>query len=186
MAMDEILLEAEDGMQQAVDYLRSEFRGVRTGRASGGLVEHLKVDYYGSPTDLRQLATISTPEANMIIIKPFDPGSIKEIEKAIQTSDLGMPPNTDGKIIRLNVPPLSGERRQQLANQVKKMSEQSRIAIRNVRRDANKEIDKQQKDGELTEDEAKKGKDDIQKLTNDYEKKVTELVDDKTKEIEES
>jgi ribosome recycling factor len=186
MAMDDILLDVEENMDSAVDYLRKEHRGIRTGRASGGLVEHIKVDYYGSPTDLRQLAAISTPDATMIIIKPFDPGSIKDIERAIHASDLGITPNIDGKIIRLLVPPLSIERRGQLASQVKKMAEAARIAVRNARREGNKEVDKQQKATQLTEDEAKKGKDDIQDLTKRYEEKIQETTNAKIKEIEET
>ena len=150
MAMDDILLDAEEKMEHAVDYLHKELRGIRTGRASAGLVDHIKVDYFGSPTDLRQLATIATPDATLIVIKPFDPGSIKDIEKAIFASDLGITPSVDGKVIRLSVPPLSGERRTQIAAQIKKMAEQTRVAIRNARREANKEIDKEQKDSELT------------------------------------
>jgi len=185
MAMDEIQFEVEEKMESAVDYLRSEFRGIRTGRASAGLVDHIKIDYYGSPTDLRQLAAIATPEATLIVIKPFDPGSLKDIEKAIYASDLGITPNVDGKVIRLAVPPLSGERRTQIVAQLKKMAEACRVSIRNARRDGNKEVDKQQKAAELTEDEAKKGKDVIQKLTGDYEKKVSDALAAKTKEIEE-
>jgi len=185
MAMDEILLEVEEKMETAVDYLRTELRGIRTGRASAGLVDHIKVDYYGSPTDLRQLATIATPEATLIVIKPFDPSSLKEIEKAIYASDVGITPAVDGKVIRLVVPPLSGERRKQLVSQIKKMAEQTRVVIRNARRDGNKDVDHQQKDGELTEDDAKRGKDDIQKLTDDYEKQVTDILDAKTEELEE-
>ncbi len=186
MAMDEILMEVEEGMESAVDYFAGELRGIRTGRASSGLVEHIKVDYYGSPTDLRQLATISTPEANLIVIKPFDPGSVKDIERAIQASDLGITPSSDGKVIRLSVPPLSGERRQQLVSQVKKMAEAARVAVRNARRDGNKEADKQQKGGDITEDDASKGKDDIQELTKKYEEKINHLLDNKVQEIEES
>lgn len=184
--MDEILLNVEEKMEAAVEYLRREFRGLRTGRASGALVEHIKVDYYGSPTDLRQLAAISAPESNLIVIKPFDPSSLKEIERAIQASGLGITPSSDGKVIRLVVPPLSIERRNQLAAQVKKMAEAARVAVRNARRDGNKEIEKQQKESVLTEDEAKKGKDDIQKLTDQYEGKITELVETKTREIQET
>lgn len=186
MAIDDALLETEEKMDMAVDYLRKEYRGIRTGRASTGLVEHVKVEYYGSPTDLRQLATISTPDATMIIIKPFDPSSLKDIEKAIYASDVGITPMTDGKLIRLAVPPLSGERRNQIAGQVKKMAEAARVTIRNARRDGNKEIDRQQKAGEMTEDEAHKAKDQIQKLTDEYEKKVSEILDAKTTEIQES
>ncbi len=186
MAMDDILLEAEEHMEHALGYLKQEFRGIRTGRASVGLVDHIKVEYYGSPTDLRQLASISTPEATLIVIKPFDPQSLKDIERAIQASDIGITPNADGKVIRLAVPPLSGERRQQLVGQVKKMTEAERVAVRNARRDANKEVDRQEKSSEITEDQARKGKDDIQKLTDDYEKKINDLLAAKTKEIEET
>jgi ribosome recycling factor len=184
--MDEILLEAEEAMEAALDYLRKEYRGIRTGRASGGLVEHIKVDYYGSPTDLRQMAQISTPEANLIVIKPFDPSTLKEIEKTIQASDLGITPSSDSKVIRLSIPPLSIERRDQLTNQVKKMAEASRITIRNARRDANKAIDVKQKASELTEDDAHRGKEQIQKLTDQYEKKVDELLHSKVQEIQET
>lgn len=186
MAMDEILLEVEEKMETAANYFRGELRGIRTGRASAGLVDHLKVNYYGSPTDLRQLATISTPEANLIVIKPFDPSSLKDVERAIQASDLGITPNADGKVIRLSVPSLSGERRVQLVSQVRKMAEASRVTIRNARRDGNKEVDTQQKASELTEDQAKKGKDDIQNLTKKYEALVDEILAAKTKEIEET
>ena len=186
MAMDDILLTIEEKMESAVDYLRRELRGMRTGRASAGLVDHIKVDYYGSPTDLRQLATISTPDPTMIIIKPFDPGSLKEIEKALLTSELGINPASDGKIIRLAVPQLSMERRQQIAAQAKKMAEAARVVIRNVRRDGNKETDKEQKASQLTEDEAKKGKEQIQDLTKEYEGKTDEILEAKNKEIEET
>jgi ribosome recycling factor len=186
MTMDEILLDVEEKMEHGLTYLQTEYRGIRTGRASVGLVDHIKVDYYGSPTDLRQLATVSTPEANLILIKPFDPGGLKDIERAIQAGNLGITPSTDGKVIRLTIPPLSGERRNQLIGQVKKMAEAARVTIRNARRDGNKEADKQQKASELTEDEAKKGKDDIQKLTDKFEKAISDLLDAKTKEIQET
>jgi ribosome recycling factor len=137
MPIDDILLHVEEEMNSAVKYLREEFGGIRTGRASSGLVDHIKVDYYGSPTDLRQLASVATPEASLIVIKPFDPASIKDIEKAINTSDLGINPMVDGKIIRLQVPPLSTERRGQLVAQLKKMAEACRVTIRNARRDGN-------------------------------------------------
>lgn len=186
MPTDEILMDVEEKMEHALEYLRKEFRGIRTGRASAGLVDHIKVDYYGSPTDLRQLATVSAPDATMIVIKPFDPSSMKDIEKAIYASDIGMPPQADGKVIRLSVPPLSGERRNQIAGQLKKMAEAARVTIRNARRDGNKDIDREQKDGEMTEDEAHKAKDQVQKLTDSFEKKVTEHLDAKTKEIQDS
>ena len=182
--MDEILFEIEEKMEADIEYLRKEFRGIRTGRATTGLVDHIKVDYYGSPTELRQLASIATPEATLIVIKPFDPQSIKDIEKAIYASDLGITPSVDGKVIRLSVPPLSGERRRQITSQIRNMSEQTRVALRNARRDANKHTDALQKSSELTEDEAKRGKEEIQKLTDKFEQAVTELLEAKTKEIE--
>jgi ribosome recycling factor len=186
MPMDEILLNCEEKMESAVAYLREEFRGMRTGRASAGLVDHIKVDYYGSPTDLRQLANIAVPEPTMIMLKPFDPSTIKDIEKAILAANIGLTPMVDGKIIRLSIPSLSTERREQLAAQTRKISEATRIAIRNGRRDANKVIDKEQKDSILTEDDAKKGKDDVQKLTKKYEGNVTAILDAKTVEIMET
>ena len=185
MTIDEVLFEAEEKMEHAVEFLRSEFRGLRTGRASAGLVDHIKVDYYGTPTELRQLASIATPDATMILIKPFDPSSIKEIEKAIFTSDLGITPSSDGKVIRLAVPALSTERRHQIAAQLKKMSETTRVAIRNARREANKHADKLEKASDISEDQAEDARQDIQKLTDQYEEKVTELLEAKTKEIEE-
>ncbi len=185
MAVDDILLESEEAMEKAADFLGKEFRSIRTGRASTGLVEHIKVDYYGSPTEIRQLAAIATPDASLIVIKPFDRGCIKEIEKAIFASDLGITPNVDGKMIRLNVPALSVERREHIASQLKKMAELARVAIRNARRDANKEIDGQQKASKLSEDEALDAKDEIQKLTDQYEKRVSETLATKTREVRE-
>ena len=184
MSLDEIAFEAEGKMEKAVSFLGSEFRGIRTGRATTGLVEHIKVDYYGSSTPLQQLASLATPEANLIVIKPFDPSSIKDIERAILASELGIPPQSDKRVIRLTVPPLSGERRTQLVSQVKQLAEQGRISIRNIRRDANKHIDQEQKDKKATEDEAASGKDDIQELTKKYEEKVSDLLKSKIKEIE--
>jgi ribosome recycling factor len=185
MAMDEIVLDVGEKMEHALGYLREEFQGIRTGRASAGLVDHIKVDYYGSPTDMRQLATIAAPEAALLVIKPFDPSTLKDIEKAIYASDLGITPNSDGKMIRLNIPALSTERRHRIVGQLKKMAEAARVTIRNARRDGNKEADRQQKASELTEDEAHKAKDDIQELTRKSEKTVSEILEVKTKEIQE-
>ncbi len=186
MPIDDIILLVEDEMDSAVKYLRAEFAGIRTGRASSGLVDHLKVEYYGSPTDLRQLASIATPEANLIVIKPFDPTGIKDIEKAIKASDLGINPMMDGKIIRLQVPPLSMERRQQLIGQLKKMAEASRVTLRNARRDGNKTADKEQKDSQMTEDECKNCKELIQDLIKKFEGQVNEALAAKTVEIQET
>ena len=184
MRLDEIAFQADEKMEKAASFLSGEFRGIRTGRATTGLVEHIKVDYYGSSTPLQQLASLAAPEANLIVIKPFDPSSIKDIERAILASELGITPQSDKRVIRLAVPPLSGERRKQLANQVKQMAEQGRISIRNIRREANKHIDQEQKDKTASEDEATKSKDEIQKLTKKYEDKVGELLKGKLSEIE--
>ena len=184
MALDEICFQAEEKMDKAVAFLASEFRGIRTGRATTGLVEHIKVEYYGSSTPLQQLASLATPEANLIVIKPFDPSCIKDIERGILASELGITPQSDKRVIRLTVPPLSGERRKQLANQVKQMAEQGRISIRNIRREANKHIDQEQKDKKATEDEAAKGKEEIQDLTKKHEEKIGDLLKSKLNEIE--
>ncbi len=186
MPTDDILLECEERMDKVVEYFHREVRGIRTGRASPALVEYIKVDYYGTPTELRQLASIAVPQPDLIIIKPFDPGSVKEIDKALQTSGLGITPNVDGKIIRLPLPALSTERRQQLAGQLKKLAEEARVAIRNVRRDANKTADKEQKDSTLTEDQADKCKEDIQALTDQYTEKVDEILAEKNREVMET
>jgi len=186
MPTDDILLDCEEKMEQAAEFFHKELRGIRTGRASAGLVEFIKVDYYGSPTELRQLASIAVPEADLIVIKPFDPSSVKTIERAIQASDLGITPNTDARIIRLAVPALSVERRKQLASQLKKLAEQARVAVRNVRREANKTIHKEKEDGTLPEDDAEKCRDEIQKLTNEYAEKIDRILAEKNKEVMET
>ncbi len=173
-------------MEKALDVLRHELRMVRTGRATTALVEHVKVEVasYGSVMDLRQLAALSTPEGNMIMIKPFDPTTIKDIHKALEKANIGITPMSDGKVIRLPIPPLSGERREQLAGQVKQMAEQQRIAIRNIRRDANKHLDAEENDSVITEDDAKQGKEDIQELTDKYVRLIDETLAHKIKEIQ--
>ena len=186
MPIDDILLGCEEKMEHAVKFFSDELRVIRTGRASAGLVEHIKVDYYGSPTDLRQLASISVPEPDMIVIKPFDPASIKEIEKAIQTSELGITPATAGKVIRLPIPTLSGDRRQHLAAQLKKMAEQARVAVRNVRHAANKVADKEKNESILTEDDLEMCKEEIQKLTVQHGKKIDDILDAKNREVMET
>lgn len=180
---DTILLETEDAMLKAVDYLKKELRGIRTGRATTALVDYLKVDYYGSSTDLKALAAISIPEPTQILIKPFDPGSLSEIKKAIESSGLGMNPIVEAKQIRLNVPALTTERRQQLAGQAKKMGEEQKVALRNVRRDANKHADGLKAGGKISEDEIETLKTEIQDLLKKFETEVDRLVDDKSKEV---
>ncbi len=183
MPMDEILFEAEEIMEKSMEHLKHEFRGLRTGRATTALVEYIKVDYYGTPTDMRALASLTTPDATSIVIKPFDPGSMREIIKALEEAKLGINPQNDGKQIRLVLPPLSGERRQQLCGKVKEAAEQVKIALRNARRDANKKVDAEEKESLLTEDQAKKGRDDVQALLKQYEGKVEEAVTAKNKDI---
>lgn len=183
MPLDDILLDAEMHMEKATDHLQQELRGIRTGRASPALVEHLKVDYYGSPTDLRSIAAISVPEATQLLIKPFSPGDLKAIERAISDSKIGLTPHSDGKTLRLVLPPLSQERRLQLSGQCKQFAEAAKIAIRNARRDANKILETEEKGGVVTEDEAKDGKEKIQDLTKTYEGKADELIEKKKAEI---
>lgn len=183
MLVDNILREAEDKMKKAAEHLRQQLRTVRTGRASAGLVEHLKVDYYGTATELRQLATITVPDPLMLIIKPFDPGSVGDIAKSIQASDLGVTPSVEGKVIRLAVPPLSEERRKQLVHQVKEMTEEAKIALRNIRRDAIHHIDAEEKAKKLGEDAARTSRDDATDLVHKYEKQVGDVLDHKTEEI---
>lgn len=187
MPVDEIEFECEEQMEKAVEYLRQELRTIRTGRASPGLVEHLKinVESYGSTMDLRELASISAPEGNLLVIKPYDPSAVKDIERAIQASELGITPMSDGKMIRLPIPPLSGERRQKLLAQVRKLGEAQKVAVRNTRRDANKKIDLEQKDSVISEDEAEKSKETIQELIKKCETQIDALVAGKSKEIEE-
>lgn len=174
-------------MSKAVEFLKQELRGVRTGRAHPGLIEHFKIAVatYGSTMELRELATISVPEPMTLLVKPFDPGTLKDIEKGIQTSDLGVTPMNDGKAIRLPIPPLSGERRQQLVQQCKKMAEAQKTSVRNARRDANKAAEALEKEKAISEDDAKHAKDRIQKLTKKYEDDIDRVLTAKTKEIEE-
>jgi ribosome recycling factor len=183
MTSDEILFDAEERMEKAVSVFRDELRGLRTGRATPALVDNIRVEYYGSPTPLKQLAQISTPDPQQIIIRPFDHSVLKEVEKAIRSSDLGMSPNNDGKMIRLQVPAMSGEQRQKLATRIKKSSEEAKVACRNIRRDANKHFDQAEKNKELTEDERDSGKEEVQTLLKKFEDKVGEMAEKKSKEI---
>lgn len=187
MDLDEAVLTAEESMDKSVEYLKSELKGVRTGRASTGLVEFIKVDYYGSPTDLRQLAVISVTDATQLVIKPFDASTVHEISKAIQAAGLGLNPMVEGKQVRLNLPALSGERRQQLVNSVRQMGEQAKVAIRNARRDANKHVDAAAKDkaNPVSEDDVEKAKHNVQELTKKYETQVDSEIERKSKEIQE-
>ena len=187
MSITAVEKECMSKMSKAAEFLKQEFRGVRTGRAHPGLVEHLKIEVssYGSTMQLRELATISVPEPTMLLIKPFDPATLKDIERGLQTSELGVAPMNDGRSIRLPIPALSGERRQQLVGQVKKMAEAQKVVVRNARRDGNKAADAAEKAKTMSKDEAADIKDHIQKLTKKHEDEIDKLVDAKAKEIEE-
>jgi len=183
MPIDDILLDTEEHMEKAIEHLKHELRSVRTGRASPAMVENIKVEYYGTPTDLRSIASISVPEATQILIKPFSPGDLKWIEKAINDSKLTLTPHSDGRQLRLVLPPMSQETRLKMVGQVKAMAEDVKIRIRNARRDANKLIDTEQKGGGMTEDEADAGKEQVQTLTKQYEAKVDDVIEHKRKEV---
>jgi ribosome recycling factor len=176
MTADETLMDAEERMEKAVSVLAHNLSGIRTGRATPGLVDSIKVEVYGSMTPLKQLASIGTPEPQQIVIRPYDAGTIKEIEKAIVAGDLGLNPQNDGRIIRLNVPPLSTEVRKKMVSRIKELAEEARISIRNIRRDANKAADVAEKAKELSEDDRDKLKEDVQELTKKFEAAVGEMA----------
>jgi ribosome recycling factor len=183
MPVDDVLLDFEEHLEKTIEHLKRELQGIRTGRASPALVEHIKVDYYGSPTDMKSIAAISVPEATQILIKPFSPQDIKAIERAINDSKIGLTPHSDGKQLRLQLPPLSQERRVQLSGQCKGFGEQAKVAIRNARRDANKVLETEQKGHILPEDQAERGKEEVQELTKKYEAMVDDLLEKKKQEI---
>jgi len=181
--VEELLLDTEERMQKALDHMKDEFRGMRTGRAHPGLVESIRIDYYGTQTPLKQLANISIPEPDQIVVKPFDASALAEIEKSFHTSDLGISPQNDGKLIRLTVPPLSEERRKQLVSRAKEVAEESRVSIRNIRRDANKHVDASKKDGEISEDDQARSKTKIQDLLKAVEKQIDHDLKRKTADL---
>lgn len=183
MPTRQIIAMHEQSMEKTVEHLRGELKGLRTGRASAGLVENLMVDYYGSPTPLKSLATIAVPEPASLVIKPFDAGCIKDVERAIKTSELSLAPILDGKMIRLNIPPLSEERRKQIVTQAKQMVEKNKVSVRNIRRDANKQLDDEQKAKTLTEDDCKKGKEQIDDITKKYIDQIDDVLKAKSDEI---
>ncbi|MBS7311449.1 MAG: ribosome recycling factor [Treponema sp.] len=170
-------------MDKTIAALKDSFNGIRTGRASAAIFDKVRVDYYGTKSPLSQVATISIPEARSIIIQPFDKSLISEIEKGIQVADLGLNPSNDGKVIRISIPPLTADRRKELVKQAKGIAENSRTSIRNIRRDGNDELKKQQKAGEITEDDLKKMEDELQKLTDKYIAEINSIYDIKEKEI---
>ncbi len=183
MTIKEILHNTEEKMKKAFESMNREFHEVRTGRASPSLVEGLHIDYYGTPTMLKQLAAISAPDAHLIVIQPWDPTVIVEIEKAIMKSNLGITPSNDGKLIRLAVPQLSKERRQELAKLIHKMSEDGRVSMRTIRRDSKETVEKLEKDKMISEDEKFRGIDELQKVVDRYIAKIDELLKSKEKEV---
>lgn len=177
------LAEAETNMQKTVEATQRSFNTIRTGRANATLLDRVMVEYYGSPTPLKSLANISTPDASTITIQPYDRNSLNLIEKAISLSDVGLTPNNDGSIIRLNIPPLTSDRRKEFVKLAAKYAEEGRIGIRNIRREAIDTIRKQEKNSEISEDEAQDQQDNLQKLTNKYTARIDELLAEKEKEI---
>ena len=183
MTTDEILLDVEERMEKALRKLKGDLAGIRTGRANPGLVDSLRVEVYGSAVPIKQIASVGAPEPNQIVIRPYDAGTLKDIEKAIQTSDLGFNPQSDGRLIRLNVPPLSTEVRRKMVGRVKDLAEETKVAIRNIRRDGNKQADAGEKDKEFSEDDRDSVKEEIQELTKTYEAQATELAKGREKEV---
>jgi len=169
MSTDEILFDVDERMEKAANVLKTNLAGIRTGRANPGLVDSLRVEVYGSPTPMKQIASIGVPEPNQIVIRPFDPNTIGDIEKSLIASDLGFNPQNDGRLIRIIIPALSTEVRRKMVSRIKELSEEAKISIRNIRRDGNKAADQGEKDNELTEDDRDHSKDEIQKLTKKYE-----------------
>ena len=181
--MQAVLKDAEARMQGALDTLGREFTGVRTGRASTGLVEGIRVDYYGTPTPVPQVASLSVPDPKTLLIQPWDASLLPAIEKAIMKSDLGLTPANDGKVIRLVMPPLNEERRKQLAKAVGKLAEDARVAIRNIRHEANKRLKTMEKEKKISEDDGHRGQEQIQKVTDKFIQRVDELLKKKEQEI---
>lgn len=174
-----------DRMEKTLDALKSQYAAVRAGRANAGVIDHIRVDYYGTPTPINQIGTVSTPDPRTLVIQPWDKSILKEVEKAILSSDLGINPQNDGTVIRLAFPQLTEERRKELIKQVRKYSEDGKVAVRNIRRDAMEDLKKMKKNSEITEDDQKNMEKDIQKLVDDYIKKVEELTAKKEKELSE-
>jgi ribosome recycling factor len=183
MSPDDILLETEEQMQKALEATQRNFNTIRTGRANASLLDRIEVEYYGAPTPLRSLASISTPDSSTLMIQPFDAGSLQNIERAISMSDVGLTPNNDGKVIRLNIPPLTSERRQEFVKTAHKVAEEGRVSIRNNRRSGIDAVKKLEKASEVSEDESRDLQDEIQKLTDTYTAKVDEALDAKEKDI---
>ena len=181
--MSELIIQNEERMKKSLSSLKDGFSALRTGRASAALFDKIRVDAYGEKSPINQVANISVPEARLVVIQPWDKGLIAEIEKAIRTSELSLNPSNDGKVIRISIPPLTEERRKDLVKLAKSNAEQSRVAVRNIRRDGNDELKKLLKDGKITEDEESKSVDELQKLTDTYIAKLNQVLEEKEKEI---
>ncbi|MEJ2474770.1 MAG: ribosome recycling factor [Desulfobacterales bacterium] len=181
--IEDIYQETGENMGKSVEDLKREFKKVRTGRASLSILDGIRVNYYGTPTPLNQMATLAVPESRLITIQPWDVSGIKEIEKAILKSDLGLTPSSDGKIVRIAIPPLTEERRKELVRVINKMSEEHKVAVRNIRRDANEMLKDLKKEGDISEDEAFKAQDQVQKITDDHINLVEQATKEKEKEI---
>ena len=182
-AIEEFLADATRRMDKSIESTRHEFNSVRTGRASAALLDRIVIDYYGTPTPLKNLATIGTPEARLLTVQPFDPTSLKAIEKAIQESDLGLQPANDGKLIRLPIPPLTEERRKELVRVVRRYAEDGKVAIRNVRRDVMRHLEELVRKGDVGDDEERRAENQVQKLTDEHTKTIDELLKHKEAEI---
>lgn len=179
----QIIKDAEDRMRKSVEAFRHDLASMKAGRATPAILDKLRVDYYGTPTPINQVANIEIPDARTIMIKPWDRTQLKAIEKAILTSDLGLNPNNDGVVIRLAIPPMTEDRRKELVKVVHKRTEEERVVVRNVRRDANDQVKRSEKDKEISEDESKRAQDEVQKLTDRYIKEVDQIMATKEKEI---
>jgi ribosome recycling factor len=183
MSAEEILFDAEERMEKAIQVLRHSLSGIRTGRANPGLVDSLRVEVYGAATPIKQLATVGAPEPTQIVIRPYDPGTLKDIEKAIIASDLGFNPQNDGKLIRITVPPLSMEQRKRMVGRIKELTEEAKVAIRNIRRDANKALDQAEKGKLISEDERDSMKEQVQESTKKFEAQAGDLAKARESEV---
>jgi len=181
--MSDIINETKSKMQKSIDNLSRELANISAGRANSNLLNGVNVDYYGAPTPVQQLASINVPEARLLVISPYDKTSLGNIEKAINAANLGVNPSSDGEVIRISVPALTEERRKELVKEVKKTGEDAKVAVRNVRRDTNDELKKQQKNGDITEDDLRSQTDDVQKLTDDSIKEIDKLLEEKEQDI---
>lgn len=179
----QVIEQAKDKMSKAIQALSRELATIRAGRANASLLDKVVVDYYGAPTPVNQLASISVPEARLLVIQPYDKSVVGEVEKAILKSDLGLTPTSDGSVIRITIPPLTEERRKELVKLVRKEAEEAKVAVRNVRRDANEDLKKLEKNGEITEDDLRGYTEDVQKITDEHVKKIDDMVKKKEKEI---